>query len=372
MTMDKINIELKNRRQIKIKNIGGDLRLSAWENSGFEAQASTKGKLKVKETSDGVEVDCRSGCLMFLPEDAWVEAENVGGDVRIKGVHGEIMIRTIGGDISIQRVGRSSFEIVGGDVQAQRVAGDLTIDRIGGDAVVQRLEGDLRLPSVGGDLMIYEIEGIVDASVGGDTIATMDPEPSTKSALHTGGDLSCRLPPSPSVAVTIRAGGDVQLPPNTEQETVPGGIIVKFGDSESMIQLSAGGDLKLEVGDSEMDYSEDMVGDILRDVDAKLAEMEARFNAMGAGMYDFDADRVGERVRRAVVRAQRKADKARRKPGTKTWDGDMSAAAMAQGSEEALEKAAEEERLAVLRMIENGKISVDEAENLFQALEGNS
>ncbi len=370
--MEKVNIELKDRRQIKIKNIGGDLRLSAWENSGFEAQASTKGKLKVKESSDGVEVECRSGCLMFLPEDARVEAENVGGDVRIKGVYGEIMIRTIGGDVSIHRVGRSSFEIVGGDVQAQRVAGDLTIDRIGGDAVVQRLAGDLRLRSVGGDLVIYEIEGIVDASVGGDTIATMDPEPSTKSAIHTGGDLSCRLPPSPSTAVTIRAGGDVQLPPSAEQETVPGGVIVKFGDSESMIELSAGGDLKLEVGESEMDYSEDMVGDILRDVDAKLAEMEARFNAMGAGMYDFDADRVGERVRRAVVRAQRKADKARRKSGTKTWDGDMSVAAMAQGSEEALEKAAEEERLAVLRMIENGKISVDEAETLFQALEGNS
>ena len=39
---------------------------------------------------------------------------------------------------------------------------------------------------------------------------------------------------------------------------------------------------------------------------------------------------------------------------------------------EAFERAAEEERLAVLRMIENGKISVDEAETLFQALEGNS
>ncbi len=370
--MEKVNIELEDRRQIKIKNIGGDLRLSAWEKSGFEAQASTKGKLKVKETSDGVEVECRSGCLMFLPEDAQVEADNVGGDVRIKGVNGEIMIRTIGGDISIQRVGRSSFEVVGGDVQAQRVAGDLTIDRIGGDAVVQRLAGDLRLRGVGGDLVIYDIEGIVDASVGGDTIATMDPEPSTKSAIHTGGDLSCRLPPSPSAAVTIRAGGDVRLPPNAEEETVSGGVIVRFGDSESKIELSAGGDIKLEVGESEMDYTEDMVGDILRDVDAKLAEMEARFNAMGAGMNGFDADRVGERVRRAVLRAQRKADKARSKSGTQKWDGRISGATMAQGSNEALEKAAEEERLAVLRMIENGKISVDEAETLLQALEGNS
>jgi hypothetical protein len=370
--MEKVNIELEDRRQIKIKNIGGDLRLSAWENSSFEAQAATKGKLKVKETSDGVEVECRSGCLMFLPEDARVETENVGGDVRIKGVYGEIMIRTIGGDISIHRVGRSSIEVVGGDVQAQRVAGDLTIDRIGGDAVVQRLAGDLRLRGVGGDLVIYEIEGIVDASVGGDTIATMDPEPSTKSAIHTGGDLSCRLPTSPSAAVTIRAGGDVQLPSSAEQETVPGGVIVKFGDSESVIELSAGGDIKLEVGESEMDYGEAMVGDILRDVDAKLAEMEARFDAMGAGMTDFDADRVGERVRRAVVRAQRKADKARRKSGAQTWDGGMSAAAITQGSEEALERAAEEERLAVLRMVEKGKISVDEAETLFQALEGNS
>ncbi len=248
--MEKINIELEGRRQIKIKNIGGDLRLSGWETTGFEAQASTKGKLKVKESSDGVEVECRAGCLMFLPEDACVEAENIGGDLRIKGVHGEIMIRTVGGDMSIQRVGRSTFEMVGGDVQAQRVEGDLTIDRIGGDAVIQRLAGDLRLRGVGGDLMIYEIEGIVDASVGGDIIATLDPQPETRSTIHSGGDISCRIPACSSTAVTIRAGGDAQLPPNAEQETVPGGVVVKFGDSESKIELSSGGDLKLEVGES--------------------------------------------------------------------------------------------------------------------------
>jgi len=370
--VEKVNIELNDRRLIKIKNIGGDLRISGWENVGFEAQAPTKGNLKVKESSDGVEVECRSGCLIFLPEDARIEAENLGGDVRIKGVFGEIMIRTVGGDISIHRVGRSTLEMVGGDVQAQRVEGDLTIDRIGGDAVVQRLAGDLRLRGVGGDLMIYEIEGIVDASVGGDTIATLDPKPSTKSSIHTGGDLSCRLLASPSAEVTIRAGGDVQLPSTADEEKVPGGVLLKFGDSESTIELSAGSDVKLDVGESEMDYSEDMVGDILRDVDAKLAEMEARFDAMGAGMYDFDADRVGERVRKAVVRAQRKADKARRKSGKKTWDGDMSGAVMSHGSESKLEKAAEEERLTILRMVESGKISVDEAEILLQALEGNS
>jgi hypothetical protein len=100
--------------------------------------------------------------------------------------------------------------------------------------------------------------------------------------------------------------------------------------------------------------------------------------------YSFDADRIGERVRRSVRHAQRQAKRAVRKAEDKArkahdkhlgfkfdmdsnWP-DLRFADFTQSSP----VASDEERLAILQMVESGKISVDEAEGLLKALEGES
>ena len=121
------------------------------------------------------------------------------------------------------------------------------------------------------------------------------------------------------------------------------------------------------------DSEEDWVGEILTEVDAKLAEVEARFNVMGTGMYGFDADRIGERVRRAVRRAERKAigkEKRRAAKGKRKTDSSFSW--KESGFGDAGEPATDEERLTILRMVEESKVSVSEAEALLKALEGES
>lgn len=371
--MEKVTIEVGEKAFVKIDAIGGDLRLSGREGPMLEAQAPDHGNLTVEEREGDYHLSCRSGCLIFLPKGTRIEAENVGGDGRLTDIQDDVLIRNVGGDLVLRRVGRASFELVGGDMQVKGMTGDLTVDVLGGDAVIQDVDGSVHLRSVGGDLILDGVNGKINCSVGGDIAATIGLESVGPVELSAGGDLACRVLEGVSARIQVQAGGDLHLPLGLERDASDQ-IVIEDGEHE--FELSAGGDLSIRVGTREMGAPEDFVGDILTEVDAKLAEMEARFSALGAGLDSFDADRIGERVRRAVRRAQRKADHTKRKEmkfdakigkiniPKVSWPGaDF-------GGQYQKQEATDEERLAILKMVEEGKISVDEAENLFKALEG--
>ena len=371
--MEKVTLEIGENPLVKISTIGGDLRLSGRGEPILEVQAPDKGKLQVDEIVDGVKICANSGCIIFLPKGARLEVGEVGGDCRVTDLRNEFMIRTIGGDLSLRRVGAGTFEMIGGDFQGRQIEGDLTVDRIGGDAVIQKVNGDIHLRGVGGDLMLNDAAGQVNAFVGGDALVTLATPEGSHSKVQTGSDLSCRIPPDSSVNVSLSAGGDLDYPSGVESRQEGEGVAFQLGNGEADIELSAGGDLCLQTGLRDADSAEDWVGEILTEVDAKLAEVEARFSVMGAGMYGFDADRIGERVRRAVRRAERKASgKIRRKAAKKMRKLDSSFAWTVSGFGETTEPATDEERLTILRMVEEGKVSVSEAEALLKVLEGES
>ena len=373
--VEKVTLEIGESPLVKITAVGGDLRLSGREESILEVQAPDSGKLQVDETKDGVEISARTGCIIFLPKKARLEVGEVGGDCRVTNLGQEFMIRTIGGDLSVRRVGAATFEMVGGDFQGRQIEGNLTIDRIGGDAVIQKVNGDIHVRGVGSDLMLSETTGQVNVVVGGDAFLTLSIPEGTHSKVQAGSDLSCRIPPDSSVNVSLMAGGDLDYPSSVETGDNGDSVVFQLGDGGADMELSAGGDLCLQTGIVHTDSAEDWVGDILTEVDAKLAEVEARFNVMGTGKYGFDADRIGERVRRAVRRAERKrkaAGKAERKAAKKKRKMDASFSWTAPVFGETSEPATDEERLTILRMVEEGKVTVSEAEALLKALEGES
>jgi hypothetical protein len=366
--MQKERIELNETPLIKIERIGGDLRLSGHDETYLEVQAPDDGELKVKKAKDGASVDCRRGCLIFMPRGGQIQAGEVGGDCRMTDVEGQVLLRTVGGDLSLRRVGQASFELIGGDLQARRLTGDLMVDRVGGDAVVQQVEGRVRLRSAGGDVLLGEVGGAVDISCGGDALVSLDPPPGEASKVQAGGDLDCRLDPQASVAVQAQAGGDREIGRGLESHGPDDRFV--YGEGQAVLELAAGGDLILRVagedkGDGGFDFA-----DMLSDMDAELAEMESKMDALSVPL-DFA---IKDKVRRAVRNARRSARKARRHHYRVEADFDplKGITFQAPGFGDARKESLEEERHQILRMVEQGKITVDEAEALLEALEGDA
>ncbi len=373
--MKKYTLELGDAPTIEIESIGGDLRLSGHDESYLEIQAPESGELKVTERDGRAVISCRSGCLVFVPRKGRVEADAIGGDCRITDLEGEVLLRTVGGDLSLRRLAKVSLELVGGDMQARRLSSDLSVDRIGGDAIVHELTGTIRLRRVGGDMVLRGVVGAVEGNCGGDALLSFDPAAGTSSKITTGGDLECRLSPQASVNAILQVGGDTDISRRIEPGDTPNSY--RLGAGEAELELFSGGDLGLRIGDERREHGGLNFADVLTEVDADLAEMEAKFDALGAGLIGFDADQVGERVKRAVRRARRSAHKAKRQHLASTanmeYPSDLAdLTTPISGFSQPEDQVSDEERLSILRMVEQGKISVDEAESLLKALEGES
>jgi len=369
--MERVNLEVGPAPKIVVETLGGDLRFAGREGAILEAQAPDQGGLQLERTEGGARLACRSSCLVFAPSGASLEGGEVGGDVRIADLEGALLLSRVGGDLSLRRVGRASFETVGGDLHARELSGNLTADVVGGDALALEVEGDLRLRSVGGDLFLRGVRGTVDCQAGGDAMLTLRPQPGSNSCIRAGGDLSLELPREASVRLRLQAGGELHLPAGVAAVPEEDGVWVELGSGEAELDVRAGGDMVLRLGSPEKDPPGFFVGDILGEVEAKLAEMEAHFSAMGAGLYGIDAERIGERVRRAVRKARRKASHRPRSRSAHAGRWRTGAGRPSRGMPPpASQELSEEERLTVLRMVEQGKISVEEAERLLAALEG--
>jgi hypothetical protein len=381
--METILFDVGDKPKVKFLSIGGDLRLSGRESTEFEAKAPTRSELVGEQKEEWIEVRCNSDCLVFLPREAYVEAETVGGDVRATNITGGLLIRTVGGDAGLRGVGMASFETIGGDLHVRKQTGDLSLDRLGGDALVDRISGDIRLRSVGGDLSLRRVDGLVDVAAGGDAALSFTTLGGEQISVNAGGDLSCHLPESASAQVHIQAGGEIQVSKTSQEVTRSDGKVVhKFGEGEVEIQLNAGGDVWVGgmEGMADLDFASlgsNIAQQVESEIEAGMAEMEASLEAMSAGLGSFESDRIGEQVRRAVSRARRNADRAKRRAHKDL----LKTRKLAKGKRLRVDfdmdlggrskrEISDEERLAILRMLEKGAITVDEAENLLQALEG--
>ena len=351
--------------RIMLAAIGGDLRVSPAEGTSVQIVEPDEPAFEVRQIEGGLEIECRGDCKLLVPPQAVLEGGAVGGDAIIHGVQGELLLRTIGGDLRLTGVGKAAVEIVGGDLYANQVAGSLMIDHVGGDARVDGVSAGLHLRSVGGDLRLREVHGATQATVGGDAVLNLLPPPGSRSVIQAGSDLRCSLPEQASARVQLYAGGDVRVAVPTECEEVGGGCLVRLGGEEAELELRAGGDLSLRSGEEkwarpELDFGEAVAASLGAELGTQMADLEFKLNGLGNHL-SFDAGRIGRRLRQAVQRAHRRAERARRRSEAgKVLTPD------ATGQDET---PSDEERMLVLRMLEQGKLSVDQADGLLQALE---
>lgn len=375
--MQTLSFEVGEKPVVKIETVRRDLRLSGRQGGQVEVKAYSD-DIRIDQDGDSLTISCPSDCLIFLPSESQINAVSIGGDVRATNVRGDMNLDTVGGDLSLRAFGKTTCGTIGGDFLARKGAGDIQVARIGGDAVIDRISGNVSLNTVGGDLRLGRVDGEVVVSAGGDASIMLTTLSGESVSARAGGDLYCSLPRDASAKVTVSAGGDLILPEGIG--SVDDGDEKEFtlGEGGASIDLFAGGDLWLQVGETSdfvsfADLGESIASQVESDVEAGIAEMEARLEALGAGMGTFSSDRIGEQVRRAVTRARRKAERGRRhvsQAGKHAAKKRHSIHLEFGNTPSEKRKVSEDERLSILRMLEKGTITVEEAEKLMQALEG--
>jgi hypothetical protein len=344
--MDTARIELKPGSLVRILAVGGDLRLTGADTPRLEAQAGRRGGLRVTTRADAVELTSDGGCLVFLPSSSRLEIGRVAGDGRVTDLTGEVRVEAVEGDLRLRRLGRVSLGRVGGDLLTQRVRGELSAESVGGDARLEKTEGDVRLASVRGDVRVSGLEGGLQAEVGGDGVVSFSPPPGSRSVLAADGDLRIRVAQGTSLHAALAAAGEMRVEAEGSRTPSEGSLDLVIGGGRADLVARAGGDLDFSEA-SQADPS-DLAGAITAQVEAALYEAEAELDKELGGDDDL-ASAVTDQVRRALDRALRRE---RDEPAAATESVDT-----------------ERERQMILNMLAEHRITVDQAEALFQALE---
>jgi hypothetical protein len=365
-------------------------------------------------------LSCNGSCDLRVPSGATLKVGGVNGSARFKSLEDRLQVEKVGGSVSFRNVAAVQVERVQGELAARYLSGDLQVEQVQGNASVRALQGACTIEKLVGNADLRNIEGDIQVEAGGNVRLRLNVLMGASYQVLAGGNLNARIPEeadlklslsSQAKNIKVRLPDGAQAIPEAEHE-----ITLGAGDVE--MRLGAGGNLYLvsEGGwdDDEMDeldlvgaeFSSEISQQIAQQIEAQIQtqveSMTQQINAQVTRMTEqigqaglspeeterlmeqtrqvseLETARAQEKMRKASRKMERRLEAARRKQevkaraaqrrarvhGKRSWGHDRAAPA------EKSEPVTEEERLMILNMLEQKKISLDEAEQLLAALEG--
>lgn len=370
-----------------VQTVGGDLVLRGREGGELLIDGDNP-QLQNIGSGQPYVVHCSGDCRIFAPLDMKkIVIYHVGGDARVAGLDGSVEIESIGGDLTIGHVGQAtSIRAVGGDLRFKWAEGDVSIQNVGGDATVREIAGNLHIENVGADLFLRAVEGnCVVNNVGDDLVLNIAFHAGHEYRFHTGSDILCRIQPETGARFVLPHDMEFELDVEADVDEKHEGTIITVGDGAAEVALSAGGDLRI-IGEDE-DYVFNLGTQIEEELEARLSSLEEKLSQQFDGLDEriqAHSERFAEQAARfasqAARTAERQVDRARRsldRRKMKSRKRDFGEPRFAWGfppeppkpPRPPVEPVSEEERLMILRMVQENKISIEEAERLLAALE---
>ncbi len=405
--MTKNSIPLEDISRMEVNSVGGNLYLTGWNRDEIRIKDQSDGD-SIKTKKNSLEAQFPQDAIIHVPHHLKVKIHSVSEDAVIKGIGSEIEISAVSGDLIINDVGAASIGAVSGDLIAKRVQGDLKVENIGGDAMVHDVKGQLGMSQVGGGVVVEKVAGGLDVSAGGDGTVDFSPVPWQAYQIQVGGDLTLSLPEDCDADLSIHCGakdisvmlGKIDISSRQEK------LSQQLGEGGPSIVLSAGG--KVYVGSNYFNgfselrmaardfgsFSSDFSANTADQIKSSLGNLEEDLKESLSGLSDSleefglseenlrkfgvqikeSSKLAADKAELAAVKAQagveKKIAKARRK--TLKAQAKLKEFNLGEFLEEQTGKQAvnESERLLILEMLQEKKISLDEADELLKALEG--
>ena len=357
--------------KIHITQIDGDLSLVGWEGDDILIKADDE-ELNLKQDGDEVTLSCKDDLSLRAPKGSTILIEKITGDASIRGVMGNIELKEIDGDFSIRDVNSVAVGTVHADFSLRGARGSLSIKKAESDVSIRDVDGNVSIDSIADDLALRDAKGNVKVNVGEDAVLYINPQAGNSYAINAGDDVLLVMPPKANATLTLNADRIHVDWQGVEDDNDATSRVITLGDGSADMTISAGGDIRIsnrsDAGDSAEDFG----------------------NFAGIGMdWSGFGERISRKVEQATARAQRKIDEATRRIEHRTRDAERQGRRFRGGIEIGRWKwdfanppkgvpvppkppVSDEERLAILKMLQEKKITAEEAEQLLAALEGGS
>jgi hypothetical protein len=314
-----------------------------------------------------------------------------------------MVVGQVRGDVHLVDIASGRLDQVRGSVNARSVAEALELGDVSGDIDVRSIQGPLKIKSGHGSLHAHDLQGGLEAtSIHSDLSLSGVPSPGRIYRANAEGAIRVRFPAEISARFDLRSDSLVtaQLPALEKQE--PTHVVGQAGAGQASVILHSQSDLWVQMQDQTDDGHDawQTMDSISARIEAEIAQHLDRMSVDAATQREIDhtlrraeqelaqaqrhLDLETERARERALRAQEKAARAAKRAQeriarkSRSWGVAIDAESGLFGPPRPRRHhrrphpagASAEEQLAILKMLQEGKISVQEAEELLQALEG--
>jgi hypothetical protein len=344
--------------KIEIDNIHGDLSIVGWEGEDILIKAD-EDELHCQQDGERIRLSCDGDLALRVPKAASISVGSTGGDMSLRSLTGGIELKEAGRDLSVRDVNSVSIDSVHGDFSLRGAKGNLLVKNIQGDASVRAVVGNISLESVSDDLALRDVRGSLKVKVGEDVVLYLRPQPGNTYEVTAGDDILLVLPSDADASLTMQ--GDViemDWPGvmNDEEATIRE---VTLGSGSANINLNAGGEVRVTNQADAGDWADEF---------GNFAGINFDWSGFG--------DRLSKRVEHHARRAEKTARSAARRferqvnRNAQRWNVNWTANSPASTPQPDGEPVSEQERMAILKMLQEKKITAEQADKLLAALEG--
>jgi len=361
--------QLGDRSQVVFSACSDDLRIQG----GAEGQAEVLDRpdtsgLQVQQTDQGLHITSASPLAVRVPESAIVALQSCSGDALITRIR-EAHVGQHSGDLMLTKVGAAELSGINGDVQIGGgqslrvttlngdlrvsatqgelslvgICGDITLRSVAGHAEIRGITGDISLRNPDGQIHVHDVNGNVELA------GNLS---SGEYTVETNGDVALRLDQSSDARLELEAPvGSISCSLRlSDTQQAAHALLGTLGQGSAKLRvIAASGDIKVRAtrgGDMEEALEEEM---------ARVEQCARR----AADRAERMAEKMRQRGQRLEEKARRRAERMARIHSYGTLLRNQYAPA----------DNAQQERLAVLKMLAEGKINAEQAEALLSALE---
>ncbi len=381
-------IPVSENTQIIIRT-SADLYLSGGEQSEVRFFGSEERLRISREEEDTLRIENHSGLDLVVPHGARIHVERVGGSAFMQDL-GMLEVQKVGGDLAMQRVDQVEIGKVGGSLTVRQVNGVFQVGKVGGDLTAHEMGEKILVESVGGSGSI-QMPGGEECTlrVGGDLSIFFTRSVCTTTALRSGSSTSIYLPENVDSRFEVYSDAE-EINLDLKKQSEPMNVTLDqrrysftLGEGQSRLELRAGSEIALSDSGKE---PPSLSGEFDRLETSWNNARENRARYGWPGHFDPSrsaawADMVSRRAQEAAHRAEQRVQAAMRRMEESSHRAEHEAffgwnpgeppptppVAPPVGRDS---KVSQQERMMVLQMLQENKITVEQAEALLSALEG--
>lgn len=330
--------------------------------------------LRMREENGLFRIMSDTDCRVMIPASATVTVEKTGGDCHLSNLIGRVVVGKIGSDLEMENIGGASVESVGGDCKIHNATGAIELARIGDSLVADGVQA-LLAGSVGSNVRLINIHGKVEVSAGDEISIQVAEAAVPEIRAKAGSDIEFYLSKDANCQLNLVSGGEeIKVHAGGQEADLDDReFSAPIGEGGAMVFLTAGDSIRVsDEGAPKWDDDEyNWGGNHWKDFGFEIRNqvkkgLKIASNSMEQALHQAEA--ASRQAGKQVERALRDLDDrgfnvgSQRKVVGFSMDGEKTSPTPKAGP-------TDEERMLVLKMLQEKKITVEEAEKLLNVLD---